>query len=84
MLVGPVLHISSLHNIQLLEPAKIKIPLTFFEGKREMINPLTGEWKILHYSKAKSQEWTESTDQLVMPPVLADGIVTFHVNHFSW
>jgi len=36
----------------------------------------------LHYSKEKLQEWTESTDQLVMPPVLANGIVTFQVKHF--
>ena len=84
MLVGPVLHISSSHNVELLEPAKVTIPLTFFEGNKELMNLHSGEWRILHYSREKSQHWTESTDQLVMPPVLTDGIVTFQVKHFSW
>ena len=82
MLVGPVLHISSSDNVELLEPAKITIPLTFFQGKRELEEPLSGEWKILHNSREKSQEWTESTVRLVMRPVLAGGIVTFQVKHF--
>ena len=84
MLVGPVLHISSSHSVKLLEPAKITIPLSFFEGKREVVDLPSGEWRILHHSREKSQEWTESMDQLVMPPVLTDGIVTFQVEHFSW
>ena len=82
MLIGPVLHISSSHNVKLLEPAKITIPLTFFQGERGLEDLLSGEWKILHNSREKSQEWFESTDLLVMPPVLADGIVTFQVKHF--
>ena len=82
MLVGPVLHVSSSHNIELLEPAKITIPLTFFQGKGDLANLLSGQWKIFHFSREKSQEWTESTDQLVMPPALANGIVTFQVKHF--
>ena len=82
MLVGPVLHISSSDNVELMEPAKITIPLTFFKGKRELEDLLSGEWKILHNLREKSQEWTENTVQLVMPPVLKDGIVTFQVKHF--
>lgn len=84
MLVGPVLHISSSHSVELLEPAKIKIPLAFFEGKRELVDLRSGEWRILHYSREKSQEWTESTDRLDKQPDLTDGIVTFQVKHFSW
>lgn len=82
MLVGPVLHISSSHNVELLEPARITIPLTFFQGRGDLANTVSDQWRILHYSKEKLQEWTESTDQLVMPPVLRDGIVTFQVKHF--
>ena len=82
MLIGPVLHISSSHNVELLKPAKITIPLEFFQGRGNLANVLCGQWRILHYSREKSQEWTESNDQLVMPPVLADGIVTFQVKHF--
>jgi len=82
MLVGPVLHISSSHNVELLEPAKITIPLTFFQGRVDLANLSCGQWRILHYSREKSQQWTESTDQLVMTPVLVDGIVTFQVKHF--
>ena len=82
MLVGPVLHISSSHNVELLEPARITIPLTFFQGRGDLANTVSDQWRILHYSKEKLQEWTESTDQLVMPPVLANGIVTFQVKHF--
>ena len=82
MLVGPVLHISSSHNVELLEPAKITIPLTFFQGRGDLENLLLGQWRILHNSREQLQEWTESTDQLVMPPVLVDGIVTFQVKHF--
>ena len=81
MLVGPVLHILSSHSVKLLEPAKITVPLTFFQGKKELEDLLSGEWKILHNSKEKSHEWIESTDLLVMMPVLADGIVTFQVKH---
>jgi len=82
MLVGPVLHISSSDNVELLEPAKITIPLTFFQGKREFEDIRSGEWTILHNSREKSQQWTEDTVQLVMPPALTDGIVTFQVKHF--
>ena len=82
MLVGPVLHILSSDNVELLEPAKITIPLDFFQGKRELENLLSGEWKMLHNSREKSQEWTESTVKLVMPPVHTDGIMTFQVKHF--
>ena len=82
MLVGPVLHISCSHNVELLEPATITIPLTFFRGRRELAHLLSSQWRILHCSREKSEEWTESTDQLVMPPVLTDGIVTFQVTHF--
>ena len=82
MLVGPVLHISSSYNVELLDPAKIRIPLTFFQGGEDLVNLLCGQWRILHHSREKSQEWTETTDQLVMPPVLADGVLTFQVNHF--
>ena len=82
MLVGPVLHISSSHDVELLEPAKITIPLTFIQGNEDLANLRGGQWKILHYSKEESQEWTESTDQLVMPPILANGMVTFQVKHF--
>jgi len=82
MLVGPILHISSSHTVELLQPAKITIPVTFFQGSGDFANLLGGQWKIFHYTKEKSQEWTESTDQLVIPPVLADGILTFQVKHF--
>lgn len=82
MLVGPILHISSSDNVELLEPAKITIPLDFFQGNRELENVLSGEWKILHNSREKSQEWTESTVKLVMPPVHTDGVMTFQVKHF--
>ena len=82
MLVGPVLHISCSHGVELLEPAKIKVPLALFEGARELAELSSGQWRILHYSREKSEEWAESTDQLAMPPVLKDGIVTFHVKHF--
>ena len=81
MLVGPVLHILSSHNFELLEPAKITIPLTFFRSRGDSANLLSGQWRIL--SREKSQEWTESADQLLMPPVLANEIVTFQVKHFS-
>ena len=84
MLVGPILHVSCSHNIELLEPAKISIPLTLFEGKRELSAQSSGQWRILHYSSEKSQEWTEITDQLKMPPVVIDGILTLKVKHFSW
>ena len=83
MLAGPILHISCSHNVELSEPAKIRIPLTLFEGKRELTDLASGQWRILHCSKEKSQEWTENTDQLEMPPILTDGIVTFQVRHFS-
>ena len=82
MLVGPVIHISSSHNVELLEPAKITIPLTFFQGERRLEDLLSGEWKILHNSREKSHEWIDSTDLLVMTPVFADGIVTFQVKQF--
>ncbi|KAL9961847.1 hypothetical protein ACROYT_G030874 [Oculina patagonica] len=82
MLVGPILHISCSHDVELLEPAKLKVPLAFFEGKRELADLSSGQWRILHYSREKSQEWAECTDQLEMPPVLIDGIVTFQVKHF--
>ena len=82
MLVGPVLHITSSENVELLEPAKITIPLTFFQGKRNLGDLRSGEWKILHNSRQKSQEWTEDTVRVVTPPVLTDGIVTFQVRHF--
>ena len=82
MLAGPILHISCSHNVKLLEPAKIKVPLTLFEGKRELTDLASGQWRLLHYSREKPQEWTESTDQLEMPPVLTDGILTFQVKHF--
>ena len=82
MLIGPVLHISSSHNFELLKPAKITIPLRFFQGRGHLANLLCGQWRILHCSRGKSQEWTESKDQLVMAPVLADEIVTFKVKHF--
>lgn len=82
MLIGPVLHISSSHNVELLKPAKITIPLSFFQGRGDLANLLCGQWRILHCSREKSPEWTESKDQLVVPPVLAGEIVTFQVRHF--
>ena len=82
MLAGPILHISCSHNVELLKPAKIKVPLTLFKGKRDMADLSSGQWKMLHYSKEKSKGWVETTDQLEMPPVLTDGIVTFQVKHF--
>ena len=83
MLIGPVLHISSSHNIELLKPAKLTIPLRFFQGREDLANLHCGQWRILHCSEEQSPEWTESEDQLVMQPVLADGTVTFQVKHFS-
>lgn len=82
MLIGPVLHISSSHNVELLKPAKITIPLSFFQGRGDLANLLCGQWRILPCSREKSPEWTESKDQLVVPPVLAGEIVTFQVRHF--
>ena len=82
MLAGPILHISCSHNVELLKPAKIRIPLTLFEGKKELADLPSGQWRLLHHSKENSQEWAESTDQLEMLPVLTDGIVTFQVKHF--
>ncbi len=83
MLVGPILHISCSHNVELLEPAKIKVPLALFEGKKELADLSSGQWRLLHYSREKSQDWTESTEQMEIPPVLTDEIVTFQVKHFS-
>ena len=83
MLVGPILHISCSHDVELLEPAKISVPLALFEGKRELADMHSGQWRILHcQSRQKSQEWTDITDQLEMSVALTDEIVTFQVKTF--
>ena len=39
-----------------------------------------GQLKILHFnSSEKSQEWTNITDNLDIPVVLKDGMVTFQI-----
>ena len=76
MLVGPILHILCSHEVNLLEPARIKLPLEFFKGKRELVH--SGQWRVFHFQ----QEWADITDQLEMSVSLTDGIVTFKVKAF--
>ncbi|PFX16329.1 hypothetical protein AWC38_SpisGene19409 [Stylophora pistillata] len=76
VLVGPILHVLCSHEVKLSEPAKINLPLEFFEGKRELVH--SGQWRIFHFQ----QEWADITDQLEMSVSLSDGIVTFKVKAF--
>ena len=63
--------------MKLSEPVKISVPLTLSDGDIEPVDLHVGQLKILHlYSSEKSQEWTDITDDLDMPVVLKDGIVT--------
>ena len=44
------------------------------------MDPYAGQLKILHFnSSEKSQEWTNITDNLDIPVVLKDGMVTFQI-----
>ncbi|XP_022808287.1 uncharacterized protein LOC111345278 isoform X1 [Stylophora pistillata] len=76
MLVGPILHILCSHEVNLLAPAKIKLPLEFFKGKRELVH--SGQWRVFHFQ----QEWVDITDQLEMSVSLTGGIATFKVKAF--
>ena len=46
----------------------------------EPVDLYAGQLKILHFnSSEKSQEWTNMTDNLDVPVVLKDGMVTFQI-----
>ena len=46
----------------------------------EPVDLYAGQLKILHFnSSEKSQEWTNITDNLDIPVVLKDGMVTFQI-----
>ena len=46
----------------------------------EPVDLYAGQLKILHFnSSEKSQEWTSITDNLDIPVVLKDGMVTFQI-----
>ena len=46
----------------------------------EPVDLYAGQLKILHFnSSEKSQEWTNITDNLDIPVVLNDGMVTFQI-----
>ena len=84
VLVGPVLDISSSQKIACVEPVTINIPLTLREGKRELAQLFSGHLRILHSDSGyESHTWEDISEQLEQPAVIADGIVTFRVKHFS-
>ena len=86
MLASPIVHISCSENVELVEPATIKVPLTLCEDKKGLATVLSADHvRILHLTtKGRSPEWTEITDQLETKPVVTNGIVTFQVKHFCW
>lgn len=84
VLVGPILDISTPQKIACVEPVTINIPLTLREGKRELAQLFPGRVRILHSESGdESHSWEDITEQLEEPAVIADGIVTFKVKHFS-
>ena len=90
LILSPILNISCSHDVQLSEPAKIRVPLTLSDGGIEPMDQYAGQLKIRHFnSSEKSQESTDITDDLDMPAVLKDRKVTFEEkisarNNFVW
>ena len=80
---GPILHISCSHEVKLLHPARITIPLTLRDDRgwphvssdHNTISVLTAD--------SDSAEWTDITEDLNGPVDVKNGIVAFEVNHFS-
>ena len=83
LILSPILNISCSHDVQLSEPAKIRVPLTLSDGGIEPMDLYAGQLKIRHFnSSEKSQESTDITDDLDMLAVLKDRKVTFEVKNF--
>ena len=84
MFSSPIVHISCSENVQLVEPATVKVPLNLCEDKKALGLVLSADHvRILHLAtKGRSPEWTKITDQLETKPVVTNGIVTFQVKHY--
>ena len=82
--VGPILHISCSQEVELKEPASIRIPIALQQDRARLQNLPSTHIRIFYRSTVdKSQEWAEITKQLKAPAKLENGVVTFQVNHFS-
>ena len=84
--LGPILHISSsLGEVELQEPALIRIPITLQQDQiHELPDTSSSHVRIFYRStKDRLKEWVEITRQLETPVKVENGVVTFQVNHFS-
>ncbi|KAJ7363162.1 hypothetical protein OS493_011440 [Desmophyllum pertusum] len=82
--LGPILHISCSLDVELQEPAFIRIPITLQQDQTKLPELSPSHISIFYCStKDKSQEWVEITKQLETPAQIENGVVTFQVNHFS-
>ena len=80
--LGPILHISCSLDIELQEPALIRIPITLQQDQIKLPDLSSSHVRIFYRNKKdKSKEWVEITRQLKMKAQIENGVVTFQVNH---
>lgn len=84
--VGPILHISCPVEIELQEPALIRIPIAVEQDQIKLLDLSSSHIRVFYQGtrkKSQIQEWVEITSQLKTPLKLENGVVSFQVHHFS-
>lgn len=78
-----IIHTSCTPEVELKEPASITIPITLEKEQKKIPPDLLSSHVRIYSSDSSSEQWDEITSQLKTPAKLADGVVTFEVNHLK-